>query len=80
MSRIIFRKDVPQTKALVKAARVSAKRAFSGSKALGLSVSFIENGVVYEEDGNGNKNIINHIEPVTDTPFKIEKGLILHAK
>lgn len=80
MSRIIFRKDVPQTKALVKAARVSGKRACSGSKALGLSVSFIKNGVVYEEDANGNVIIINRIEPSTDTPFKIEKGLILRAK
>lgn len=77
---MIFRKDVPQKRALIKAARVSSKRAFSGSKVLGLSVSFIKNGVVYEEDANGNVIIVNPIEPSTDTPFKIEKGLILLAK
>jgi hypothetical protein len=69
-----------QTKILVKSARISAKRAFSGSKALGLSVSYIKDGIVYEEDANGNRSIKNHIEPSVDTPFKIEKGLILHAK
>ena len=80
MSKIVFRKDVLQTKALVKAARVSAKRAFSGSKALGLSVSYIKDGIIYEEDPNGNTCIKSQIEPLVETSFKIEKGLILHAK
>ncbi len=80
MSKIVFRRDVFQTKVLIKAARVSAKRAFSGSKALGLSISYIKDGIVYEEDADGNTRIKNHIEPSVDTPFKIEKGLVLHAK
>lgn len=80
MSKKVFRKDVLQTKVLVKAGRVSAKRAFTGSKALGLTVSFIKDGIVYEEDANGHSTIKNYIEPSVDTPFKIEKGLILHAK
>lgn len=80
MSKIVFRKDVLQTKALVKAARVSAKRAFSGSKALGLSVSYIKDGIIYEEDSKGNTCIKSQIEPLVETPFKIEKGLVLHAK
>ncbi len=80
MSKIVFRKDVLQTKVLVKAARISAKRAFSGSKALGLSVSYIKDGIVYEEDANGNTSVKSHIEPSVDTPFKMEKGLVLHAK
>lgn len=80
MSKIVFRKDVLQTRALVKAARVSGKRAFSGSKALGLSISYIRDGVIYEEDANGMTTIKNRIEPLTETPFKIEKGIVLHAK
>lgn len=80
MSKIVFRRDILQTKALIKAARISAKRAFSGSKALGLSVSYIKDGVVYVEDANGNTSIKNHIEPLIEIPFKLEKGLVLHAK
>jgi len=80
MSKIVFRRDELQTKALVKAGRVSAKRAYSGSKALGLSVYYIKDGIVYEEDPNGNTKIKNQIEPSGGSPFKIEKGLILRAK
>ena len=80
MSKIVFRRDVFQTKVLIKAARVSGRRAFTGSKALGLSISYIKDGIVYEEDANGNTSIKNHIEPSVDAPFKIEKGLVLHAK
>ena len=36
--------------------------------------------IVYEEDADGNTTIKNHIESSVDTPFKIEKGLVLHAK
>lgn len=70
---MIFRKDVPQKRALIKAARVSSKKAFSSSKVLGLSVSFIKNGVVYEEDANGNVIIVNSIESSTDALFKLRK-------
>ena len=80
MSKIVFRRDVLQTKALVKAGRISAKRAFSGSKALGLSVSYIKDGIIYEEDSNGNTRVKSQIEPLVETSFKIEKGLVLHAK
>ena len=80
MSKIVFRKDVLHTKALVKAGRISAKRAFSGSKALGLSVSYIKDGIIYEEDSNGNTRVKSQIEPLVETSFKIEKGLVLHAK
>lgn len=80
MSKIVFRKDASQTKVLVKAARVSAKRAYSGSKALGLTVSYIKDGIVYEEDANGSAIAVKHIEQVNDTPFELKKGLVLHAK
>lgn len=80
MSKIIFRKDASQTRVLVKAARVSAKRAYSGSRALGLSVSYIKDGIVYEEDANGNAVAIKQIEVIDDAPFELKKGLVLHAK
>ncbi|MFY7741572.1 MAG: hypothetical protein ACOVQR_02915 [Flavobacterium sp.] len=80
MSKIIFRKDVPQTKALEKAARISAKRAFSGSKALGLTITYIKDGVVYEENANGTVVATKQIEKANDVPFEFKKGQILHAK
>lgn len=80
MSKIIFRKDVPQTKALVKAARISAKRAFSGSKALGLTITYIKDGVVYEENASGTVVATKKIEKAGEVPFKFKKGQILHAK
>jgi hypothetical protein len=80
MAKQVFRKDKKQTKVLVKAGRVSAKRAFSASKALGLTVTYIENGIIYKEDAKGNKTIQNTIEKDVETPFEIKKGLILHAK
>lgn len=80
MSKIIFRKDVPQTKALEKAARISAKRAFSGSKALGLTITYIKDGVVYEENANGTVVATKQIEKVNEASFEFKKGQILHAK
>ncbi len=77
---MVFRKDTPQTKALVKAGRVASKRAFSASKALGLSISFIKDGVIYEESSDGNVVIKRKLETTIKTPFKLAKGLVLHAK
>jgi hypothetical protein len=80
MAKIIFRKDASQTKALVKAARVSAKRAYSGSRALGLTVSYIKDGIVFKEDADGNAVAVKQIEQINVTPFELKKGLVLHVK
>lgn len=80
MNKNIFIKDTPQTKALIKAGRISGSRAYSGSKALGLSITYIENGVVYEEDAQGQVVVKDHIEVITEAPFEIKEGLVLHAK
>jgi len=80
MAKVVFRKDATQTKVLIKAARDSAKRAYSGSRALGLTVSFIKDGILYEEDASGNAVAVKQIEQVNDTPFELKKGLVLHAK
>lgn len=78
-TKIIFRKDASQTKALVKAGKVAAKTANRASRALGLTVSYIKDGVIYEEkEGVVVKK--GRIEKQADTPFEIKKGLVLHAK
>lgn len=76
-----FRKDVLQTKSLVKAGKVSATNALRASRALGLTVSFIEKGVVYEELADGSKIIIETIAGAkVESPFTLTKGMVLHAK
>jgi hypothetical protein len=79
MAKFIFKEDINQTKALVKAGRIAAERAYKGSKALGLTVSYIKDGIVYSEDASGHVVKIKTIE-TTKPPFEIKKGLILHAK
>jgi hypothetical protein len=80
MSIKTFKKDELQTKALLKAARISAQRALSGSKALGLSVTYIKDGKIYEEDANGKTVFKSDLNRTRKIPFKIKKGSILHAK
>ena len=79
-AKIIFRKDTPQTKALVKAGRVASKTANRASRALGLSVTYIKDGVIYEESSDGKVFVKHSIEEKVTTPFEIKKGLVLHAK
>lgn len=78
-SKIVFRKDVSQTKALVKAGKIASKTARRASRALGLSITFIKDGIIYEEK-DGEIIEKGRIEDHVETPFEIKKGLVLHAK
>ena len=78
-SKTVFRKDISQTKALIKAGKIASQTARRASKALGLSVTYIKGGIIYEEkDGIITKK--GSIEEYVDTPFEIKKGMVLHAK
>lgn len=79
MKNRIFRKDVGQTNLLVKVGKTSGKNAVRRSKAMDLVVTYIENGVVYEEQPNG---LRNQIDVVERNPVKIslKKGMVLHGK
>lgn len=79
-AKIIFRKDTPQTKALIKAGRVASETANRASRALGLSVTYIKDGIIYEESSDGKVVIKHSIEEKATAPFEIKKGLVLHAK
>ena len=80
MSKIIFKKDVPQTRALVKAALISSERAITDSKAFGLTITYIKDGVIYEENASGTVVATKQIEKAGEVPFEFKKGQILHAK
>ncbi len=80
MKKVVFRKDVKQTRTLIKAARNSSKRAVIESKVLGLTITYMKDGVILEEDAQGNISIVNDTLVPKELPYKIEKGMILHAK
>lgn len=75
----IFRQDYNQTKSLVKAGIISGDNAVRRSKALDLVVTYIENGIIYEEQPDGSKK---QIEVLERKPVKIilEKGMVFHGK
>jgi len=78
-----FKSDPKQTAALTKVARKSAANAIRASKALGLSITYMEKGILYKEKPNGVRKIIAVAStkiPVKKAPVKYKKGMILHAK
>jgi len=77
--RISFRRDTSQTKALVRAGKKATRTAVRASRALGLTITFIEDGVIYTEK-DGVVSTKDTLEVTTKVPFKLEKGLVLHAK
>ena len=48
-----FKSDSKETSVLVKAGINAAKNAIRTSKALGLDITFMQNGIVYKEKPNG---------------------------
>ena len=75
----VFRQDYNQTKSLVKAGKISGENAVRRSKALDLVVTYIEDGIVFEELPDGSKKQIEILErKPADIVF--EKGMVFHGK
>ncbi|WP_432670370.1 hypothetical protein [Flavobacterium sp. SM2513] len=79
-SKVVFRKDTPQTNALLRASKDASATANRASRALGLTVTYIKDGTVYEESAEGTVHVIRKIEENIVAPFEIKKGLVLRAK
>ncbi|UUC46720.1 hypothetical protein [Flavobacterium cerinum] len=75
----IFRKDNLQTKSLVKASKEVAINAVRQSKALDLTITYIENDAIYEEHPDGTVTLKKRVEK-KETPILLTKGMIFHAK
>ena len=75
----VFRKDVSQTNLLVKVGKVSGRNAIRRSKAMDLVVTYIEKGVVYEEQPDGTKIQIDFVE-INPSKIPLKKGMILRGK
>lgn len=78
-SKMHFIKDYRQTKSLEKASREAAVNAVRHAKALDLTITYIENGSIYDEHPDGTivkkKDIVRK-----ETSVVLTKGMILHAK
>jgi hypothetical protein len=79
-SKFVFRKDAVQTKSLEKAAKASAIDALRASKALGLTVTFIKDGFLFEEYPDGVKVKKHRVIEPKEAPFELTKGMVLHVK
>lgn len=79
-SKVVFRKDNLQTKALVKAGKIASETANRAARALGISVTYIRDGIIYEESSEGEVIVKRHMEEDINAPFEVKKGLVLHAK
>lgn len=75
-----FIQDSKQTKSLIKAGKTSAIKAIRESKALELSMTFMQKGVLYKEDPDGKKTILKKSPKKRGTSILLKKGMILYAK
>jgi len=75
----VFRKDVGQTNLLVKVGKISVRNAVRRSKAMDLVVTYIEKGVVYEEQLDDSKIQIDIVD-TKRANITLKKGMILHGK
>ena len=81
-NKIVFKSNVKHTDMLIKAGREAAANAIGVSKALGLPITYIEDGATIQEFPDGVKNIIRpaiankKIEPA----ISLKKGMICMQK
>lgn len=75
----IFRKDNEQTKSLIIAGKNASNNAVRQSKALDLTITYIENGAIYEEHPDGTVTFKKKVEK-TESPIALTKGVVFHAK
>ena len=79
-SNVRFRADAKQTAALVSAAKTGTSKAIRASKALGLPITYLENGIIYEEKADGSRISLKKVNNVSQAPLKLTRGTIFHAK
>ncbi len=79
----VFRSDFKQTATLVKIGHTGAVNAIRSSKALGLPITYMQNGIIYREHPDGSKEIITERKAKIvskEAKGSLKKGMIFHAK
>jgi hypothetical protein len=78
-----FKSD-PETSKLIKTGRVATRNAIRASRALGLPITFMQDGKLYKEFPDGKKELIICTSAKKTTAKKttipLRKGMIFHAK
>ncbi len=82
LTKSVFRSDSRQTASLVKVGRTSAAKAIRESKALGLSIIYMQKGVLYKEKSDGQVEVLESVtkRPKSKSSLVLKKGMIFHAK
>ena len=71
-----------ESRKMISASRVAVTRAVKESKKMGLEITFLENGKIYKETPGGKRIILSKIKAKSqfNSPVKLTKGMVLHAK
>lgn len=65
---------------LIKAAKNAAKNAIRTSKALGLDITYLKNGIIYKETVDGKVIAVGENKSEVPQKINLKKGSILNAK
>ena len=81
--KVVFKSD-PQTSKLIKVARIATANAIRASRALGLPITYMQNGKLYREFADGSKEVIfsapQEKANAKKTSIPLKKGMVLHAR
>lgn len=81
--KAVFRPDTRQTASLIKAGRDGAAQAIRASRALGLPITYMQQGYIYREFPDGTKEILKKApvkKRISKKTSQLKKGMILYAK
>jgi hypothetical protein len=70
----LTKKKLSDAELLSKIAEESSAQAVREAKALGLTVTYLENGVIYRESADGKREKVMTIEKKKKLPFNIKPG------
>ncbi|MFY8025782.1 MAG: hypothetical protein ACOVNO_10555 [Sediminibacterium sp.] len=65
---------------LIKAAKDASKNAIRTSKALGLDITYLKNGIIYKETAEGELKVVGKNKQAIPRKIILKKGSILNAK
>lgn len=71
-----------ESRKMITASKIAVTNAVKESKKMGLEITFLENGKIYKETPGGKRIILSRLKTKSqfDSPVKLKKGMVLHAK
>ncbi len=77
-----YKSESKETAKLISAGRKSATNAIRASKALGLEITYMKDGIVYKEKPNGEKKVLVKVAVTSQGPknhLQLKKGMIFNV-